>query len=158
MRKEIGLPATVRLTLSSVEVMRVGAWNPGHLQPSAASPRRLGRAGSEDSCSGPGGDVWSLEGNLGNWPSNVPLCHSWFKEPEGASGLGKSQPSGLLCHIWSRAGGFLSLSVDGALEPCRAEAKRWHLAWPQWASSSFACSSSLLKILKAKFKRSYWRG
>ena len=57
MRKEIGLPATVRVTLGSVEVMRVGAWSPGHLQSSAASLRKLGRAGSEDSCSGPGGDV-----------------------------------------------------------------------------------------------------
>ena len=57
MRKEIGLPATVRVTLGSVEVMRIGAWGPGHLQSSAASPRRLARAGLEDSCSGPGGDV-----------------------------------------------------------------------------------------------------
>ena len=54
MRKEIGLPATVRVTLGSVEVMRVGAWSPGHLQSSAASLRELGRAGSEDSWSGPG--------------------------------------------------------------------------------------------------------
>ena len=57
MRKEIGLPATVRVTLGSVDVMRVGAWSPGHLQSSAESLRKLGRAGSEDSCSGPGGDV-----------------------------------------------------------------------------------------------------
>ena len=57
MRKEIGLPATVRVTLGSVDVMRVGAWSPGHLHSSAASLRKLGRAGSEDSCSGPGGDV-----------------------------------------------------------------------------------------------------
>ena len=57
-RKEMGLPATGRVTLGSIEVMRVGAWGPGHLQSSAASPRRLGRAGSEDSFSGPGGDVW----------------------------------------------------------------------------------------------------
>ena len=56
-RKEMGLPATGRVTLGSREMMRVGAWGPGHLQSSAASPRRLGRAGSGDSCSGPGGDV-----------------------------------------------------------------------------------------------------
>ena len=31
-RKEIGLPATVRVTPGSIEVMRVGAWGPGHLQ------------------------------------------------------------------------------------------------------------------------------
>ena len=57
MRKEIGLPATVRVTLGSVDMMRVGAWSPGHIQSSAESLRKLGRAGSEDSCSGPGGDV-----------------------------------------------------------------------------------------------------
>ena len=57
-RKEMGLPATGRVTLGSIEVMRVGAWGPGHLQSSVTSPRRLGRAGSEDSFSGPGGDVW----------------------------------------------------------------------------------------------------
>ena len=33
----------------SEEVMRVGAWGLGHLQSSAASPRRLGTAGLEDS-------------------------------------------------------------------------------------------------------------
>ena len=43
MRKEVGLPATVRVTLASVEVMRVGARGPGYLQSSAASARRLGR-------------------------------------------------------------------------------------------------------------------
>ena len=47
MRKEAGLSATVRVTLGSLEVMRVGAWGPGQLQTSAVSPRRLGRAGSE---------------------------------------------------------------------------------------------------------------
>ena len=57
MKKEIGLAATVSVTLGSVDVMRVRAWGPGHLQSSAVSPRRLGRAGSEDSCSRPGEDV-----------------------------------------------------------------------------------------------------
>jgi len=37
MRKEIGLPATVRVTLGSIEVMRVGGWGPGHLQSSVVS-------------------------------------------------------------------------------------------------------------------------
>ena len=32
MRKEIGLAATVSVTLGSVDVMRVRAWGPGHLQ------------------------------------------------------------------------------------------------------------------------------
>ena len=52
--------------------------------------------------------------------------------------------------------GFLSLLVDGGLEPCRVVAKRWYSAWSLWAFSSFACSSWLLKILKVKFKRSCW--
>ena len=46
----MGLPATVRVTLGSVEVMGVGVWGPGQLQSSVASLRRLGRAGLEYSC------------------------------------------------------------------------------------------------------------
>ena len=65
MRKEVGLPAAVRVTLSSIEVMRVMAWGPGHLQSSAASPRKLGRAWLEHSCLGPGGGVRILGGGLG---------------------------------------------------------------------------------------------
>ena len=65
MRKEISLPGTVRVTLGSIQVTRVGAWGPGHLQFSSASPRRLGRAGSEDSCLGPGGEVWIPTGGFG---------------------------------------------------------------------------------------------
>ena len=52
------LTSTVRVTLASSEVMRVRVWGPGHRQSSAASLRRLGRAGSEDSRSGPGGEDW----------------------------------------------------------------------------------------------------
>ena len=66
MRKEVGLPATVRVTLGSVEVMRVGFWGPGHLQSSVASPRRLDRAGLEYSCLDQEGMLGSLEGNLGS--------------------------------------------------------------------------------------------
>ena len=65
MRKEIGLPGTVRSTLGSVEVMRVRPWGSGNLQSSAVSPRSLGRAGSEDSCWGSGGYVWILRGGFG---------------------------------------------------------------------------------------------
>ena len=65
MRKEIGLDATVRVTLCSIEVMSIRAWGPGHLQFSVASPRRLGRVGSEDSCSGPGKDVQNPRGRFG---------------------------------------------------------------------------------------------
>ena len=67
-RKEISLLAIVRVILGSVEVMRASAWGTGHLQSSAVrpkrqgraelNPRRLGRVGSEESCSGPGEDVW----------------------------------------------------------------------------------------------------
>ena len=73
MRQEIGLPATVRVTLGPVEVMRVGAWVPGHLQSSAVSPRRLGRAGLEDSCSGPGGDVQIPGGRFGQLTFQCPF-------------------------------------------------------------------------------------
>ena len=105
MRKEISLPATVRVTLGSIEVMRVRAWGPGHLQSSLAGLRRLGRAGSEDSCSGPGGDIWIPGGDLGSQPSNTPFCHRWDTDLEGALALGMRGPTGLLCHIWSRAQG-----------------------------------------------------
>ena len=57
-----------RVTLGSIELMRVGASGPGHLQSSAASPRRLGIAGSEDSCLGPGGDVQIPGGDLVSRP------------------------------------------------------------------------------------------
>ena len=60
-RKEICLPAIVRVTLGSIEVMRVGAWGPGHLWSSVVSPR-LGRAGSKDSSFGPEGNVWIPRG------------------------------------------------------------------------------------------------
>ena len=61
-----------------------------------------------------------------------------------------------LPHLKQGPGGFFSLLVDGGLEPCRAVAKRWYSAWSCWAFSNFACFSWLLKILKAKFKRSCW--
>ena len=85
MRKEIGFPATVRVTLGSVEVMRVRDWGPGHLQSSVVSPRRLGRAGLEDSCSGPGGDVQipgggfgqSLYATAGSWTWRRPWLQAW---------------------------------------------------------------------------------
>ena len=99
MRKEIGLPATVRVTLGSVEVMRVGAWGPGHRQSSAVSLRRLGRAESEDSCSGAGGDVWIPGRRFGSGPSNVPLYHRWDMDLKQALALGMSGLNGLLYHI-----------------------------------------------------------
>ena len=71
----------------------------------------------------------SLEGDLGSQPSNVPFSHSWDTDLEGALALGTSGPSGLLLPSLKQGpGGFLSVLVDGGLEPCRAVAKRWHLA------------------------------
>ena len=91
-RKEVGLSCTVRITLGSVEVMRVGAWGPGHLQSSAASPRRLGRAGLKYSYLDQEGMSGSPEGGLGSRSSNVPLCHSWNMDLEGTLALGMSGP------------------------------------------------------------------
>ena len=68
MRKETGLPATLRVTLGSTDSR---AWGPGHLHTSEASLRRLSRAGSEDSCSGPRGecpDPWR-----GTWAIDLPM-------------------------------------------------------------------------------------
>ena len=121
MRKEIGLPAPVRVTLGSIEVMRVGAWGPGHLQSSAASPRRLGRAGLKYSYLDQEGMSGSPEGGLGSRSSNVPLCHSWHMELEEPQ-----WPP--LPHLKQGPSGFLSLLADGGLEPCRTVAKRWYLA------------------------------
>ena len=101
MRKETGLAATVRVTLGSVNVMRVRAWGPGHLQSSAVSLRKLGRTGSEDSCLRPGEDVRIPRGGpVAQWPS--------------------------LPHLKQGPGGFLFWLVDGGLEPCKAVAKGWY--------------------------------
>ena len=95
MRKEVNLPAIVRVTLGSGEVMRVRAWGPGHLQSLAASLRGLGKAGSEDSCSGPGGDVRVPRGDQGSLAPSAPLCHS--------KDMGPKAPSALLYHTCNRA-------------------------------------------------------
>ena len=151
MREETGLPASLRVTLGSVEVTRVGAWDPGHLQSSAVSPRRLGRAGSEDSCLAPGGDVWIPGGGFGQSTFQCPFMPQLGHGPGGGLGFRHEQaqwPS--LPHLKQGPDGFLSFWLMEAV------AKRWYLAWSCWAFSSFACSSRLLKILKAKFKRSCW--
>ena len=73
--------------------------------------RRLGRAGSEDSCLGPEGMSRSLEGDLGSRPSNVPLCHSWDTDREEALALGMSR-QWLKGGIWpDLVGPFLALPV-----------------------------------------------
>ena len=75
-RKEICLPAIVRVTLGSIEVMRVGAWGPEHLWSSVVSPRSLGRAGSKDSSLDWEAMSGSLEADEDSLPSNIPLCHN----------------------------------------------------------------------------------
>ena len=127
MRKEIGLPATVRGTLGSIEVMRIGAWRPGHLQSSAV--RRLGRAGSKDSCSGPGGDVQVPGGGFGQSTFQCSFMPQLGHGPGGGLGFRHRRaqwPS--LPHLKQGPGAFLSLLVDGSLESFRAVAKRWYLA------------------------------
>ena len=61
----------------------MGAWGPGHLQSSAEGPRRLGRAGSEDSCSGPGGDVWIPRGGFGQSTFQCPFMPQVGHGPGG---------------------------------------------------------------------------
>ena len=71
----------------------------------------------------------SLKGDLGSRPSNVPLCHSWDMDLGGGLGFRHDRaqwPS--LPHLKQGPVGFLSLLLDGGLEPCRAVAKRWYLA------------------------------
>ena len=129
MRKEIGLAATVSVTLGSVDVMRVRAWGPGHLQSSVVSLRRLGRAGSEDSCSGPGGDDRISRGGFVQSTFQCPFMPQLGHGPGGGLGFRHEWaqwPS--LPHLKQGPGGFLSLLVDGGLEPCKAVAKRWYLA------------------------------
>ena len=129
MRKEISLPATVRVTLGSIEAMRVGAWGPGHLQTSVASLRSLGRAGSEDSCSRSRGDVQIYGWGFGQSTFQCPFMPQLGHGPGGGLVFRHERaqwPS--LLHLQEGPGGFLSFLADGGLEPCRAVAKTWHLA------------------------------
>ena len=122
-RKEIGLPATVKVTLGSVEVMRVGAWGPGHRQSSVVSLRRLGRAGSEDSCSGPGGDDRISRGGFVQSTFQCPFMPHLGHGPGGGLGFRHEQaqwPS--LPHLKQGPDGFLSFWLMEAV------AKRWYLA------------------------------
>ena len=75
MRKEIGLPATVRVTLGSLKVMRIGAWDPAHLQSSTVS-EESGQSWirglllwTKRRCPDPWMGIWAVN-------PNVPLCHS----------------------------------------------------------------------------------
>ena len=109
--------------------MRVGDWGPGHLQSSVASLRRLGRAGSEDSCLGPEGMSRSLEGEFEQSTFQCPFMPQLGHEPGGGLGFRHEQaqwPS--LPHLKQGPSGFLFLLVDGGLEPCRAVAEMWYLA------------------------------
>ena len=97
--------------------------------PSVANPRRLGRAGSEDSCLGPGGDVQISRGEFGQSTFQCPFMPQLGLGPGGSLGFRHERvqwPS--LPHLKQGPGGFLSVSVDGGLEPHRAVAKKWYLA------------------------------
>ena len=65
----------------------LGVWGPGHLQSSVASLRRLGRAGSEDSCSGPGGDVQTPGGGFGPSTFQCPSMPQLGVGPGGGLGF-----------------------------------------------------------------------
>ena len=91
------------------------------------SLRRLGRAGSEDSCLGPEGMSRSLDGDLGSQPK-CPFMPQLGHGPGGGLVFRHEQaqwPS--LLHLKQGPGCFFSLLIDGGLEPGRAVAKRWYL-------------------------------
>ena len=97
--------------------MRVGVWGPGHLQSSAVSPRRLGRAGLEDSCSGPGVDVRIPREGFGQSTFQCPFMPQLGHGPGGSLGFSHEHaPCLSLLHLKQGPGGFLSLLVDGGLE------------------------------------------
>ena len=103
-----------------------GALGTFSLQSSVVSPRRLGRAGLKDSCSGPGGDVWILRGGFGQL-----TFQSRFIAQLGhglGGGLGFRHERAFFATFEAGSSSFLSLFVDGGLEQCRAVAKRWYLA------------------------------
>ena len=87
----------------------MGAWGPGHLQSLAEGPRRLGRAGSEDSCSGPGGDVWIPRGGCGQSTFQCPIMPQVGHGPGGGLDFrheGAQWPS--LPHLKQGSHGVLS--------------------------------------------------
>ena len=88
--------------------MRIGPWGPGHLQFSAASLRRLGTAGLEDSCSGPGGDVWVLGKGFGQSTFQCPFMPQLGLGHGGGLGFRHEQAQGpSLPHLKQGPGGFL---------------------------------------------------
>ena len=93
--------------------MRVGVWGPGYLQSKVESPRRLGRAGLEDSCPGPGGGIPG--GGFGQSTFQYPFMPQLGHGPGGGLGFRNEQaqwPS--LPHLKQGPGGFLSLLIDEA--------------------------------------------
>ena len=70
----------------------------------------------------------SLEGDFGSGPSMslYATAGTWTWRGLGFRHERAQWPS--LPHLKQGPVGFLSLLVDGGLEPCRAVAKRWHLA------------------------------
>ena len=65
----------------------LGVWGPGHLQSSVASPRSLGRDGSEGSCSGLRGNVQIPKGRLGQSTFQCPFMPQLLHGPGGGLGF-----------------------------------------------------------------------
>ena len=111
-------------TLGSIEVIRVGVWGPGHLQSSAVSLRKLSRAGLENSCSGPGGDIRIPGEGVGQSTFQCPFMPQLGHGLGGSLGFRHERAQWPLLHLKQGPGCFLSLLVDGGLELCRTVAKR----------------------------------
>ena len=77
----------MRVILSFVDMMRVGAWGPGQLPSSAGSTRSLCVGGSKDACSGPGGSVQIPGGGVGQSTFQCQFMPQLGHGPGGALGL-----------------------------------------------------------------------
>ena len=99
MRKEVSLPATLSYPglHRGDESWGLGPWAPSDFRGKSEEAEQSWVRGLLLRTKR--GMSASLEGDLGNRPSNVPLCHSWGMDLEGALALGMSGPSGLLCRV-----------------------------------------------------------
>ena len=128
MRKEIGLPATVRFYPGlhrGAERWGLGPWAPSVL---SGEPEEAGQTwarglllGTSRGCPDPWRGIWAVDLPMSLYASAG--MRAWrgprFR-PERVQG-----PS--LPQLKQGLGGFLSLLIDGNVEPCRVVAKRWYL-------------------------------
>ena len=99
------------------------------------SPRRLGRAGLEDSCPGPGGGI--PEGGFGQSTFQYPFMPQLGHGPGGALGFRNERPQWpSLPHLKQGPGGFLSLLIDEAW----SHVEQWLKGgiWPDLVGPSLA--------------------